>query len=93
MAQSVDGSGQCLCVCVCVLLYFALSGTASSSGISQMMYYYIQAFLESAAHVCKEDGQLATCTCYEYDASRVIGLGTSCRSGHAAPSLWQRLLL
>lgn len=28
------------------------------ASISQMMYYYIQAFLESAAHVCKEDGQL-----------------------------------
>ena len=38
---------------------FLLVGLAAQ-GISTMMYYYIQAFLESAAHVCKEDGQLAT---------------------------------
>ncbi|CAE7322204.1 unnamed protein product [Symbiodinium pilosum] len=28
------------------------------ASISTMMYYYIQAFLESAAHVCTENGQL-----------------------------------
>ena len=103
MVQSVDGgravfvrvcvcvrAGVCVCVCVRASL---LCSPWPCSGISQMMYFYIQAFLESAAHVCKEDGQLATCTCLEHVASRVNGKGTSCRSGHCAPPLWQRLLL